>query len=178
MDKSIIHGILVWAVAFVSIAAATLWIKSAQRLSGGCRYRAVFEGIPMRPTCVVTLVHGTWAPEAAWTKTTSPLVEALSRSLGDGVQVEPFQWSGSNSHYARSRAATALRQHIQKCSERYFGANQFVIAHSHGGNVALYALRDPEVQRQVRGTVCLSTPFIYCRRRELGQGGLASVGFF
>ncbi|MFZ3328128.1 MAG: hypothetical protein WA231_20570, partial [Methylocella sp.] len=109
---------------------------------------------------------------------TSPLVKALRTKLGDGVQVEPFQWSGRNSHYARSRAATALRQHIQNCSERYFGADQFVIAHSHGGNVALYALRDPAVRGDVRGIVGLSTPFIYCRRRDLGLGGLFSVGVF
>jgi hypothetical protein len=132
----------------------------------------------MRSTCVVTLVHGTWAQHAAWTEMTSPLVEALRTKLGDGVQVEPFQWSGRNSHYARSRAAKALRQHIQNCSERYFGADQFVIAHSHGGNVALYALRDQAVRGDVRGTVGLSTPFIYCRRRDLGLGGLFSVGVF
>jgi hypothetical protein len=129
----------------------------------------------MPSTCVVTLIHGTWAKHAAWTKIPSPLTEALANNLGRGLRLESFQWSGRNLHYARSQAATALKQHIRKCSERYPEANHFIIAHSHGGNVALYALRDQQVRTQVRGTVCLSTPFISCRRRELGEGGFTSI---
>jgi len=43
-----------------------------------------------------------------------------------------------------------------------------VVAHSHGGNVALYALRDPAVRSLIAGLVCLGTPFIEVQRRALG----------
>jgi hypothetical protein len=100
---------------------------------------------------------------------------ALSKALGD-IHFERFSWSGSNSHRARCRAATALRQHIRNCTNIYPQQDHFIIAHSHGGNVVLYALRDKDIADSVRGVVCLSTPFIHCRHRVLGPAGLIPVG--
>jgi len=126
---------------------------------------------------VITLVHGTWAPDAPWTQSTSDLAQALSTAL-ERVHFERFVWSGSNSHRARCRAARNLQEHISNCAGKYGQQDHFVIAHSHGGNVALYALRDKDAARSVRGTICLSTPFIHCRKRDLGPAGLVPLGVF
>lgn len=42
-----------------------------------------------------------------------------------------------------------------------------IIAHSHGGNVALYAMKTPGVQAAVDGLVCMSTPFLSCLPRTI-----------
>jgi len=123
---------------------------------------------------IITLVHGTWATEASWTQTTSALAKELTEALPT-VHFERFIWSGSNSHYSRSSAAIKLRRHIRECTIRYATQDHYIIAHSHGGNVVLYALRDDSTAKCVRGVVCLSTPFINCRKRELGTAGLWSV---
>jgi hypothetical protein len=47
-------------------------------------------------------------------------------------------------------------------------ARHFVVAHSHGGNIALYALNDAQLARKIQGVVCLSTPFMNVRERNLG----------
>lgn len=121
---------------------------------------------------VVTLIHGTWAGGAAWTNTKSAIREAIAKQYTD-VHFEQFEWSGSNLHRARCRAAVGLREHLKKVTQLYPGQDQFLIGHSHGGTVALYALRDQCVAKSVRGVVCLSTPFIHCRPRSLGAAGLA-----
>jgi hypothetical protein len=132
----------------------------------------------MNPTSVLTLVHGTWARNAAWTEADSPLGEALKRGLQNDVKIERFEWSGKNSHRARSQAGRTLEQHILGFSKRYPGIDQFIIAHSHGGNVVLYALRNPDVRKQIRGTICLSTPFILCRSRDLDSASVFSLWVF
>src|SRR2546421_3776899 len=114
---------------------------------------------------IITLIHGTWARDAPWTQATSGLAKALAKVLGS-VHFERFAWSGSNSHSARCRAATDLRQHIRDCKGSYPLQDHFLIAHSHGGNVVLYALRDKTAAASVRGVICLSTPFIQCRHRN------------
>ena len=46
-------------------------------------------------------------------------------------------------------------------------AKHVVIAHSHGGNIALIACnRDPILKDRVSAIVCAATPFIHCRERS------------
>jgi len=54
----------------------------------------------------------------------------------------------------------------------YPGAKRYVIGHSHGGTVALQALKDDAVKQNVHGVVCLSTPFLHTRPRSFGTFGL------
>jgi hypothetical protein len=125
---------------------------------------------------ILTLVHGTWASDAKWIKSDSVFARALTEALrGAEVQIAPFTWNGSNSHRDRCRAAVDLRTHIKNCASRYPLQDHFIISHSHGGNVALYALRDDTVANYVRGIVCLSTPFIHCRPRQLGPMGWTPI---
>lgn len=86
-----------------------------------------------------------------------------------------FRWSGGNTHRARLHAAAALQRHILALAARYPNDDQFLVAHSHGGNVCLYALRDSCVRECVSGVVTLSTPFIVARRRDLGGAAFTSI---
>jgi pimeloyl-ACP methyl ester carboxylesterase len=108
---------------------------------------------------VIVPIHGTWARKAKWIQPGSPLLSCLSKELG-GAVVEPFLWSGKNSHNARRRAAEDLRTHIGKLTMNIAGSQIVVIAHSHGGTVALYAVEDTKTLVNVAGLICLSTPFI------------------
>ena len=124
---------------------------------------------------VVTLVHGTFGrlprADAAWTREGSILRRVLGAELGGDAVFCAFRWSGMNWPSARYRAARRLREHFRETVERHPGRRHYVIAHSHGGNVALYAVRDAERAGEhdavPHGVVCLSTPFIAAQPRRL-----------
>ena len=121
---------------------------------------------------VVTLVHGTFGRlpwrDAGWTREESALRQRLQAEVGEVLFV-PFRWSGMNWPAARYRAARALREHFASIAERYPRHAHYIVAHSHGGNVTLYALRDAERAGGVvpDGAVCLSTPFIAAQPRRV-----------
>jgi len=116
---------------------------------------------------IITLIHGTWARGAQWTKDTSPLAIALKERIEGDVRIETFRWSGRNLHSSRRRAAVNLRRHVLITARQYPEARHFLIAHSHGGVVALYSLADAEAMGSVSGVICLATPFIVRRARPL-----------
>ncbi|HEV7660376.1 MAG TPA: hypothetical protein VGO55_11075 [Allosphingosinicella sp.] len=117
---------------------------------------------------IFILVHGTFAPDAAWTRADSPLATHLI-SRFPGANVRPFLWSGRNSHRARLAAGAELQQILVDTAAETPDAPLLLIAHSHGGNVALYALGQSPVSHRVFGLVCLATPFIACQARELSS---------
>ena len=109
--------------------------------------------------CVVTFVHGTWGRKSSFLNDDGPLQKTL-RQNSDAVVTTTFRWSGSNRASSRLRAATDLGRHITNLCIEYPNARQCIVAHSHGGNVALYSLNEPSVDSMVDGIVCFSTPFI------------------
>jgi pimeloyl-ACP methyl ester carboxylesterase len=115
---------------------------------------------------VITLVHGTWASDAAWVQADSKLCQGLSR-IDPPPIVRSFHWSGHNSHRARLQAAEALTQQLGATFAEYPQAEHHLIAHSHGGNVALYALRNPLISDRIASVVCLATPFIHAQSRPV-----------
>ncbi|MBX3620922.1 MAG: hypothetical protein KF891_13205 [Rhizobacter sp.] len=131
-------------------------------------------------TTQVTLIHGTFARGAPWTQEGSRLRSALAASLGDEVTFHVFLWSGDNSFAARADAAAALRAHLDSTIGTAPNDRHVVIAHSHGGNVALCALDGMAPGHEVDAVVCLATPFITARARQFGERselvlGLAKV---
>ena len=76
-------------------------------------------------------------------------------------------WSGRNSHRDRRFAADRLRDRVATLRERYPSAKIAIVAHSHGGNVALYACRDHFCDSAVDGIVCIATPFIAAHAQRL-----------
>ena len=138
---------------------------------------------PTRPStghraAVVTLVHGTFARDAPWTRPGSALSAALRQV---DCHVTQFTWSGRNSHRARSRGALALAEHLQQQVTEHPGATQWMIAHSHGGNVALHAadrLRIARGGRTRATTVTLATPFLHARARTVTGWPLFIIALF
>jgi len=132
----------------------------------------------MQPNYIVTLVHGTWARGAAWTQPHSVLCKTLRKHLNSSVEIHCFEWSGRNSHVSRLRVAEELEAHLRNLIAAYPKARHFVIGHSHGGNIALYALRNVALQQKMNGVVCLSTPFLSFKPRNIGRFGTASMETF
>lgn len=128
-----------------------------------------------RLTYRITLIHGTFARGAPWTQENSRLSTALVKELGGNVEISRCEWSGWNSAGAREAGASKLAQHLQSLGPKDPDVRRFVLAHSHGGNVALYALRNAEVAALVDGVVCLATPFIVARPRDLGPKGTENI---
>lgn len=125
---------------------------------------------------VVTLVHGTFSPQAAWTLPGSELREMLTASVPGQVLFHPFRWSGRNRVSERARAAGHLRDHLATLVKEHKDAVHVVVAHSHGGNVVLRALTEPGLRRDIDGVACLSTPFLSVTWKSFGAALLVHVG--
>src|SRR5262245_24410731 len=128
---------------------------------------------------VVTLVHGTFATAAPWTKPDSALCSTLKIEFGDNILIEPFNWSpANNSIEARIAAAKNLSSHLTRLQENHPKARQYVIAHSHGGNVALEAALEAAASYgfKLAGIACLATPFLHASVRDLPQLTLVNLG--
>src|SRR5580704_10134742 len=119
----------------------------------------------------VILVHGTWG-RGILVPTDEPWVgtywfnegsqfrnnlEGKLKERGVVPQIEFIPWSGSNSILARSRVADTLRAHLDSSSPN---VPQVVIGHSHGGNIALRAVKDSGASRTRVHIVTLATPFL------------------
>src|SRR5262245_23588981 len=67
---------------------------------------------------------------------------------------------GSDRVNARLAAAEALQRILEADRETRPDARRFIVAHSHGGTVALLATRNAALRAALAGVVCLSTPFL------------------
>ena len=135
---------------------------------------------PRGTRCPIILVHGTWGRGFfAKTQDDGSCEDALSEgakrwfekgsdfrknleeqleSLSLEYSIFQFHWSGANSVLARDRAAAKLADKL-KTHLQDQNATPIVIAHSHGGNVALRALSHLGEANRVR-VVTLATPFL------------------
>ncbi len=123
---------------------------------------------------VCTLVHGIWARKAPWMQPGSLLRETLRERL-PSVDFKPFDWNGRNGLLSRVHAAWELQAHLHRLIDEHPTARHFIIAHSHGGNVALSALHDGYILDRVSGMVCLSTPFLSAQPRPHGRDLLLAI---
>jgi hypothetical protein len=122
----------------------------------------------------VTLVHGTFARKAKWIRGGSPMTNALDAA---GIAHQEFVWSGGNSHRARIKAAEELSDRLGCEREHEPGVRQAVVAHSHGGNVALHAVwRLRQVRDGSVPVVALATPFLFANRKKVHSLVLAAAG--
>lgn len=127
-----------------------------------------------QPDRIITLVHGTFATCAPWTRE-GPLWDELDKlsdpeepqGKSSSTLFQRFCWSGGNSHTDRLNAGAALQEQLDALAVKFPNAHKHVIGHSHGGNVMLYATKDPAVAKNVNSMVTMSTPFITVRRRKL-----------
>lgn len=118
---------------------------------------------------IVITVHGTKlvndnSENVPWYEEKSEFSQSL-KAFGDdpgGVKIEPCEWIAPNSRAARKSAGKKLAARIvslEKGSEPYY-----LVAHSHGGSVCAFAIRDalrslPQL-RNLAGISTFGTPFI------------------
>lgn len=120
------------------------------------------------PKNIVILIHGTWGLNSPWTLEGSALRRVLRETFGEEC-IERFRWSGWNSHQARLKASKRLAARVRRSLSSYLDAKHFVIAHSHGGNVLLYSMRDDPSIRRISGILFMGTPFMACETRDVYQ---------
>ena len=80
----------------------------------------------------------------AWTQPDSMLggLFCSARERGGSAVVVPFSWSGKNSVAARRKAGTELADRLLELRREAPSRAIYVIAHSHGGSVFAYAMKE------------------------------------
>src|SRR6266481_9109358 len=122
----------------------------------------------MAKKVLVTLLHGTFAPDAEWTKPGSMLRAKLQTKI-ENVTFDPFPWSGANSMWERLNEGKKLGEHIKDLQIAHPDSEHYIIAHSHAGNIALYAARWLGSSHDLAGIACLATPFLHVKRTVRGH---------
>lgn len=142
----------------------------------------------VRP-CSIILVHGTWGrgifPKMSdlkrrhlfrgakrWFDNDSPFQARLNMALKSaslGGPIRAFLWSGANSVHARDCAAKELSTQLRNELDGDPDATAVIIAHSHGGNVALRALQYLGSMANRIRVVTLATPFLRVFPQESTQ---------
>jgi hypothetical protein len=137
------------------------------------------------PKVVVHAVHGTWpyglraqvlrrrpatdSDDIPWFLAGSSFHSELVGLSGRTIEWVPFEWSGANSFARRHAAAMALSVHCSEWFSRLPESEHIVIAHSHGGSVAISAARNLDAQGEGRLTkiITMATPFAQTRISDL-----------
>jgi hypothetical protein len=143
-----------------------------------------------RPELLITLVHGTWGRgffpgrrrkgrPPWWFEDGSPFLARLSAGITDVPhRIKPLLWSGANSIFERDRTAQLLAEYLAAEHAEHPLASQLIIAHSHGGNIALRALHHLQMRNgsgsegpdSVHPLVAtLATPFVEIHRADFGS---------
>jgi len=158
----------------------------------------------VRHQLLITLVHGTWPrgffprlfrfkqwirgligwrqpgePPPFWFEEGNPFLARLSAELGDiPHKITRLLWTGKNSIRARDETSHVLAERLSaEHAEHPEEATQLIIAHSHGGNIALRALHllhQPDASRLCHAdgadplVVTLATPFVEVHHADLG----------
>lgn len=158
----------------------------------------------VRPQLFITLVHGTWPrgffprlfrfkqwvrglmgrrqpwePPPFWFEEGSPFLTRLSTELHDiPHKITRLLWTGENSIRIRDETAQVLAKRLSAKHAEHPQATQLIIAHSHGGNIALRALHllhQPDGSRLCEAdgppplVVTLATPFIEAHHADFGD---------
>ena len=120
-----------------------------------------------------TLIHGTFARDADWVRndTDDKSFRCKMRAeLGDDFDLhfDCFDWGHEkwpdrlfdNTNKCRLFGAAELGKYLDACEDIRPGQSRYLVTHSHGGNVVLHAMLDPELSKKVSGVISLSSPFL------------------
>lgn len=113
-------------------------------------------------TCVI--IHGTWGAKSDFAFAESQFCRGIGAAVRTPMTFERFQWSGANSFIDRAEASQRLRDFVLQLPQHRLPV--YLVAHSHGGNVASLALRDDIFAARVGGLVTLGTPYLGCHERH------------
>ncbi len=135
---------------------------------------------------LTVIIHGTFAQEETWWRLgdggkatfADGLEAALAKrglegsvwrpALNCGLDYDSLSWSGDNHHKARVAGARKLSATLgrlaDKCRADGYGKMRVnIVAHSHGGNVALEAMRWIKDNVEIGRVVLLGTPLLSVR---------------
>ena len=116
---------------------------------------------------VLTLVHGTFAQNSPWTRGRSVLRQLVRQEIHGTVIFKLFHWGYfNNSPSSRLRATLKLRQRLKRTLSIHPNAIHAVIAHSHGGNIALEAMKDPLLSSRISAVISVSNPIHNGKAKE------------
>src|SRR5262245_50780988 len=139
----------------------------------------------MRAPAKIILVHGTWGrgfnpdkyarsevagnpTDPRWFEAGSKFRAMLSSGLSGLIQatdINAFTWSGSNSIEERRSAVARLAKTLDESVAAAPKAIHFIIAHSHGGNVAVLARQAMSGNTHNVHIVTMATPFLSIDQR-------------
>ena len=110
---------------------------------------------------VFIIIHGTWGADAAWYVPKGDFFDALEQTVcKKNSSVYSFRWSGGAGHEARVTAAHSL---VKLIRTYHPSVAIYIIAHSHGGNVAALAshmLEEEGNKHRIRALFTLGTPIM------------------
>lgn len=132
----------------------------------------------------ILLVHGTWGQGLRlksrqnggprWFEEGSQFVSSLRSGLRNEANppdVQAFLWSGANSIEKRQKATRSLADVLDQNVALAPDIQQFVVAHSHGGNIAIGARMTMSGDARNVHLVTMATPFISIYDRPLSTLG-------
>jgi hypothetical protein len=133
---------------------------------------------------VMWLAPASQCDQRRWFESGSEFERDLVRRSGLDVVFHHFLWSGCNGFADRADAARSLRAALRESARKHPGVPQVVLAHSHGGTVAVKALDTRDESRgggetpNVRALLTLGTPFVrlvWRWGRKPETGGLVAM---
>jgi hypothetical protein len=133
----------------------------------------------------VLLIHGTFANKAvsapAWWHPSSDFCHKLDLSLsqqgsparcwGPGIPTNVFAWTGDNLESERRIGGDSLAKEIMDLETNHDVSCYHIVAHSHGGNVVLHALRSLAVDPKKIGAVIFLGTQSRVQGADHGTGG-------
>jgi pimeloyl-ACP methyl ester carboxylesterase len=126
----------------------------------------------------VILIHGTFAADAPWTQANSAITTSLESIPLTTIQVEKFLWSGRNSFSDRREAAARLVNRFRQLASDNQTTGIHLVAHSHGGNIAMLAVSEMGDSPSLIRSVCtLGTPFLLVKKKEWTSPKLLAITF-
>lgn len=76
---------------------------------------------------VITMVPGTWGRNSPWLMSDSRLSKVLRNQFGQELTIRNFDWTCWNSHTARKRASSDLRDQLRAQFKEFPSAKHFLI---------------------------------------------------
>lgn len=127
-----------------------------------CAFLVSMFACVLQADSVFILIHGTWGAECAWYVPKGDFFETLEQTVcKKNSSVVSFRWSGGAGHEARLKAAHSL---VKLIRTYHPSVAIYIIAHSHGGNVAALAshmLEEENNQHHIRALFTLGTPVMH-----------------
>jgi hypothetical protein len=108
--------------------------------------------------------------ESLWYQLNSDFRQSLENhgnSLGRRIHFQDFEWPGHNTIESRAKAAHDLRERLAKSLKDQPEKQHVIVAHSHGGNVAVHALHLLGPEGRSVALVAMATPFLHIHHAPL-----------